>query len=451
MDTNKLLTDAGYRMMNNFGEIAAAAADMVELYPTEAELMRAIGRMYGVPSNMGMRDKAAPVHIVGEGFEPATLNQLYTAAKCPIVKRAALLPDGHPGYGVPIGSVIMTEHGTVIPYAVGVDIACRMRLTILDIEKDDFLLSASDFAYQAQRASRFGAGAEWPMSQRHNHEVMSDERWDWAEDRLGKGTIEKAWAQLGTSGGGNHFLDVLVGKALKPIHYAIGRTIPEGKRFVALMTHSGSRGVGKQIADYYVKEAVRSTRQYNYGIPKELSWLELGSDVGGDYWELMHLMGDYASANHQLIHERFLRLAKLDEITHFENHHNFVWTYPEGIVHAKGATPARAGEFGIIPGSMGTKSYLCIGKGYEPTMQFSSHGAGRPFSRTEAKKRHDPAAYDELIQRQQVRAYGVTPDETAFAYKDIEQVMAAQSEIVEPVAEMTPVIVVMGGRSDDGD
>jgi len=170
-------------------------------------------------------------------------------------------------------------------------------------------------------------------------------------------------------------------------------------------------------------------------------------------------MGDYASANHELIHHHFAKEAGLEILTSYENHHNFAWekTGNDGrklIIHRKGATPAEKGVVGIIPGSMGTPSYLVEGLGSKESLWSSSHGAGRISSRTQAKKNHDEREYRRFLKEKDILTIGVARDETYQCYKDIDRVMELQEgELVDSVAIMHPRVVIMGGgrKSDDGD
>jgi tRNA-splicing ligase RtcB len=166
------------------------------------------------------------------------------------------------------------------------------------------------------------------------------------------------------------------------------------------------------------------------------------------------LMGRYAQANHEIIHQRFLRTAGFGrKVVHY-NQHNFAWVDPQGrVVHRKGATPAAAGQVGIIPGSSGSESYLVVGKGNPDSWFSASHGAGRPYSRSEAKRRYDAGAFQKHMHANGITFSGVAADETVAAYKDIHKVIAAQADLIDIQAVMTPKVVVMGGsvQTDDGD
>ena len=218
------------------------------------------------------------------------------------------------------------------------------------------------------------------------------------------------------------------------------------------MTHSGSRGVGHKMATYYQKLAVDQTRGLFTGIPKGYEWLNGQSDAGKEYWEVMQLMGRYAQANHHLLQDSFFKKTGIGCLGRIENHHNFAWIENGMVVHRKGATPAAKGEIGIIPGSSGSASFLVEGLGNADSLNSSSHGAGRPFSRTEAKRRHDEEAFMKHWEESGTLYDRINEDETYQAYKDIERVISVQDGVlVRVVARMMPKIVIMGGKADDGD
>ncbi len=244
--------------------------------------------------------------------------------------------------------------------------------------------------------------------------------------------------------------------------------LPVGTEFTALLSHSGSRGVGHKMATHYSNLAQHRTNFIARGIPKTYSWLSIDNDAGREYLAVMRLMGRYAQANHHLIHAHFLQRSGLSALpvignevnlphlgprfTVIENHHNFAWVEDDLVIHRKGATPAGKGVAGLIPGSSGTQSYLVNGLGNPDSLESSSHGAGRPFSRSEAKRRHDSAFVKDWMSQHDILSNGIAPDETLMAYKDIETVIGLQKGVlVDIVAEMFPVAVRMGGHSDDGD
>jgi len=394
------------------------------------------------------RRSHAPYRIWGENIDATALEQMKNAVNLPVAVSGALMPDAHQGYGLPIGGVLAT-HEAVIPYAVGVDIACRMKMTVLDLpigalENEDGRLSSA-----LVRETRFGVGAEF--KERRRHGVMDA---DWNVTKVTSDLKDRAWAQLGTSGSGNHFVEF---GRLTVLNDAAG--LPEGQ-YVALLSHSGSRGTGAQIAGHYSKLAMKLHPE----LPKELShlaWLDLASEPGQEYWAAMELMGRYAAANHALIHKHIARALGVEVRLDLENHHNYAWKEvhrrPDGsigelIVHRKGATPAGDGVLGIIPGSMATPGYIVRGKGNAASLNSAAHGAGRRMSRTQAKKQFNWGQAQEFLRARGVKLLSAGLDEVPMAYKDIEAVMAAQRDLVEPLARFDPRLVKMapaGERPED--
>jgi tRNA-splicing ligase RtcB len=231
-------------------------------------------------------------------------------------------------------------------------------------------------------------------------------------------------------------------------------------RYLALLSHSGSRGTGAQVASHYSRLA----RQLHPELPQELShlaWLDLATEAGQEYWAAMELMGSYAAANHAVIHAEIARNLGVGVMLDIENHHNFAWRerhrLPDGseadvIVHRKGATPAGAGVLGIIPGSMGTPGYVVRGNGVEASLNSAAHGAGRRMSRTQAKRTFTWDAAQRFLRERGVTLLSAGLDEVPMAYKDIDEVMAAQIDLVEPLARFEPRLVKMapgGERPED--
>ena len=385
------------------------------------------------------RAAGAPYQVWGADHDAAALEQMKNACALPVAAAGALMPDAHVGYGLPIGGVLATEDA-VIPYAVGVDIACRMKMTVLDLPLTALSDEQARLTAAIERETRFGVGAVF--QKRRQHEVMDA---DWRASRVTADLKDRAWAQLGTSGSGNHFVEF---GTLTVTDAAVGL---EPGQYLALLSHSGSRGTGAQIAQHYSKVA----RQAHPELPQALSqlaWLDLASEAGQEYWAAMELMGRYAAANHALIHAHVARALGAEVRLDIENHHNFAWrerhVLPDGserevIVHRKGATPAGAGTLGIIPGSMGTPGYVVRGKGSAASLQSASHGAGRRMSRTEAKKTFNWADTQRFLRERGVTLISAGLDEVPMAYKDIDTVMAAQRDLVEPLARFEPRLVKM--------
>ena len=381
----------------------------------------------------------APYKVWGEGLEPDALNQMANACKLPVAAAGALMPDAHVGYGLPIGGVLATRNA-VIPYAVGVDIACRMKMSVLDLPLDALDTQAARLTSAIDRETRFGVGGSF--KQKRAHDVMDA---DWRVTPVTTGLKDRAWAQLGTSGSGNHFVEF--GK-LTVMKDAAG--LPPGE-YVALLSHSGSRGAGAAIAAHYSKLA----KKLHPELPGELAnlaWLDLDTEAGQEYWAAMELMGRYAAANHALIHRHIARHLGADVRLDLENHHNFAWRerhrLPGGsvedvIVHRKGATPAGAGVLGIIPGSMGTPGYVVRGRGSDASLHSAAHGAGRRMSRTAAKKQFRWEDAMAFLRERNVTLISAGLDEVPMAYKNIDEVMAAQQDLVEPLARFDPRLVKM--------
>lgn len=399
-----------------------------------------------------IRDSPIPCHIWGEDFEPQTLQQLQNAARLTVSQAAALMPDGHPGYGLPIGGVLGTEN-SVIPYGVGVDIACRMRLSIFN-ESPAILKAQGDRLRKALLFNtRFGIGdrdGEWGPRERREHPLLDDPRWH--ELALLRHQHDKAVRQMGTSGTSNHFAEWAALTALEDIPH-LG--LQAGDTRLCFVTHSGSRGVGATIAQEYTRIA----KDLHPELPKqfhELAWLDLESEAGQEYWLAMHVAGDFASACHQTIHQTVSAAAGLEAAAFVENHHNFAWEEEHGgkklIVHRKGATPAAPGVLGVIPGTMADKGYIVVGLGNEASLNSSSHGAGRPRSRTASKQmitRHQRDAY--LKQRGvELLNPDAGVDESPQAYKNPAEVMAQQADLVRPIATFQPLMVMMASDEKFG-
>jgi tRNA-splicing ligase RtcB len=390
-------------------------------------------------TNSSTETQHAPYRIWGSGLEPDAVRQLTNACKLPVAVAGALMPDAHVGYGLPIGGVLATNDA-IIPYAVGVDIACRMKMTVLDLPLAALTRDESRLTKAIEHETRFGVGATFQA--RRRHDVMDR---DWTVSAVTSRMKDRAWGQLGTSGSGNHFVEF---GALTVEDDEIG--LARGA-YLALLSHSGSRGTGAQVAQHYSRLA----RDLHPELPKELAqlaWLDLATEAGQEYWAAMELMGHYAAANHQLIHTHIARALGVDVVLDLENHHNFAWRerhqLPDGsqadvIVHRKGATPAAAGVLGIIPGSMGAPGYVVRGKGAPESLGSAAHGAGRRMSRTRAKSTFTWDMARRILRERGVTLLSAGLDEVPMAYKDIDAVMDAQRDLVEPVARFDPRLVKM--------
>jgi tRNA-splicing ligase RtcB len=380
------------------------------------------------------RDEPAPYRQWGDDLEPGAVKQMQNACALPVSVAGALMPDAHQGYGLPIGGVLATE-GAVIPYAVGMDIACRMRMSVIDWPVSALERKRGKLERALEHETSFGVGAKF--KNRRRHPVMDE---DWTVSKVTGKCKDNAWAQLGTSGSGNHFVEF---GTLELDRDELGL---EKGVYLALLSHSGSRGTGAEVARHYSRLAMKLHKE----LPKELmhlAWLELASDAGQEYWRAMSLMGRYAAANHELIHRHVINSLGAEVITAVENHHNFAWKErhfdTDVIVHRKGATPAGNGALGVIPGSMGTPGYVVRGRGEKDSMNSAAHGAGRKMSRKAAKSRYTWADGKRFLEKRGVKVLSAGVDEVPMAYKDIEAVMAAQSDLVDPIARFDPKLVKM--------
>lgn len=430
-------------------EVLALCAKLIE-YPEnflDDEVLGAIARDLLQPAaasaTIALRTDAPPYSIYGaQHIEPGALTQMETAMKLPVTVSGALMPDAHQGYGLPIGGVLAT-HNAIIPYGVGVDIGCRMALSIFDIPEQHYLDNQAKYKRELIAFTKFGAGATFTGTARAQHAILDSA--DYQATQLLRSLHTKAAAQLGTSGGGNHFVEWGI------IHFPAPDAqlnVPAGS-YLALLTHSGSRGLGATIAGHYTKLAKERCK-----LPQEaanLAYLHMDTAEGQEYWLAMNLAGSYASACHQVIHQRLTAAIGAQVLARVENHHNFAWKETlngqEVIVHRKGATPAAEGVLGIIPGSMTAPGFLVRGKGNAQAINSAAHGAGRQMSRTQAIKSITRAQMSSMLKDHGVTLIGAGRDEAPMAYKNIETVMAAQTELVAIVAKFTPKMVRM---ADDG-
>jgi len=397
-----------------------------------------------------MREVPAPCHIWGEGHEETALGQLEDARWLPVTVGVAGMADLHTGYGLPIGGVLATK-GCVIPYAVGMDAYCRMRMTVLNLEPKKLYGGTNQDVLKAaiNKNTSFGLGAKF--SPRKDHEVMYDG--DWYHIPFLRQYRDLAWEQLGTSGSGNHFVELGIFTVHKFDTTWTGDWVEwaDDHKFVALLSHSGSRGVGNKVCQHYSKIAEENI----VGMPdslKRLSWLDLAGAEGQEYWRVMELMGKYAAASHKLIHEDIVKALGCGALFSVENHHNFAcqekWNDENVIVHRKGATPAGKGVLGMIPGTRETPGYLVLGKGEPTSFNSASHGAGRAMSRTATKKRYSWQDAESLLMQNGVTLISGGLDEISLGYKDIHKVMAAQTDLVEVVGEFKPVLVKMAPEGE---
>jgi len=445
-DTKQLLADIiadpnAFREHNIFGELARE----LSLH------QRAVEHAASEPTHR--EGGPAPYQQWGDDLDPKSVQQMQVACTLPVAQRGALMPDAHVGYGLPIGGVLATKNA-VIPYAVGVDIACRVKLSVFDLPVNMLKGEEERLTRAIETETRFGIGARFGKQgdriRQREHPVLDD---DWGVSPITMQNRDKAATQLGTSGSGNHFVEF--GELTIDDDHARWLSLPAGGTFLALLSHSGSRGTGAAVCDHYSKLAM----MLHPNLPREaqhLAWLNLDTHEGQEYWQAMNLMGKYASANHACIHDAIARHLGATIIAGVENHHNFAWQEQhdgeELIIHRKGATPAGRDVLGIIPGSMASSCYVVRGMGNAASMHSAAHGAGRVMSRRQAKLTYRWSNVRPELAKRGVKLISAGLDEVPFVYKDIDQVMALQQDLVQPIARFMPRLVKMapeGERAED--
>lgn len=366
---------------------------------------------------------------------PETIQQMDVAMKLPISRVGALMPDAHVGYGLPIGGVLATENA-VIPYGIGLDIGCRMSLSIYKVPKDFLKRYAYQIKNSLKEHTHFGIGKNYHLS--NEHEVLDDPAFKTTS--LLKQLHGKAKMQLGSSGSGNHFVEFGIVELLDDNNFKL----PNG-HYLGILAHSGSRGLGAAIAGHYTQIAMQECL-----LPKgaqHLAWLDLNSEAGQEYWLSMNLAGDYAKACHDVIHHRLAKSLGLKSVAKIENHHNFAWKEvhdgQELIVHRKGATPAHQGQMGIIPANMMDAACIVSGKGNRDSLCSASHGAGRKISRKKARESITNSELKKRLKQKGIHLIGGCVDESPMAYKNLDEVMHYQKDLVKVEGKFYPHIVRM--------
>ncbi|PHV47428.1 RNA-splicing ligase RtcB [Janthinobacterium sp. BJB301] len=402
-----------------------------------------------MPIHQTLHGTQVPVHIFTDDIDAQALRQLHNIASLPIVHpHVAAMPDVHAGIGATVGSVIPTR-GAIIPSAVGVDIGCGMNAVRTTLTASDLpdnlarLRSAIEaevpVGFEQHEWSRVQgsrqARAVRPLGDRLAHIV---ERHRGIAKMLRQ--FERTWiCQAGTLGGGNHFIEICL----------------DEEQRVWIMLHSGSRGIGNVIGRYFIAAAQKDMRRHQLQLPDaDLAYLSEGSTVFDDYVEAVDWAQDYALLNRSEMMRRVLdALAKHAPRFRLDGeaincHHNYIARETHGnedlYVTRKGAISARQGELGIIPGSMGARSFIVRGKGNPESFCSCSHGAGRSMSRSEAKRRFNRFDLAEQTAGIECRKDGGVVDEIPAAYKNIDAVMAHQSDLVEVVHTLRQVVCIKG-------
>ena len=379
-----------------------------------------------------IRSERVPIKLWLDDIEPGALEQARRSANLPIAFRwVAVMPDSHQGYGVPIGAVLATT-GAIIPNAVGVDIGCGMIATRTDVDASTVRSGElRELVAQVRQAI--------PLGFAHHKEPQPWAGFARAPDiGIVQRELASAETQLGTLGGGNHFIEVQAGD--------------DGR--VWAMIHSGSRNFGLKVATEYHRQAMDIAKQRGTTLPdRDLAWLDLDTIPGRQYFAAMNYCLDFALANREAMMSR-VEAAIADVlggtgVERINIHHNYAAVeehYGEQVVvHRKGATRAELGQVGLIPGSMGTHSYVVEGLGNPESFRSCSHGAGRRMGRKEATRSLDLAA-------EQRRMQGIVGapsskhdlEEAPGAYKDIDEVMANQADLVRIRLRLRPLAVVKG-------
>lgn len=389
-------------------------------------------------------NSSVPVKIWTRDIDLKSIDQLKNVARLPFVfHHVAAMPDVHAGMGATIGSVIATKEA-VIPAAVGVDIGCGMLAVRTNLTKHTFnerklqrLMQEILFRVPVGFAQRSKENTRWKSCEPFEEplkEILSH------EPTMLDPMVKSEWhAQLGTLGGGNHFIEL---------------TADEEER-LWIMLHSGSRGIGNIMASFFIARAKTLAKENGEELPDiYLASLKEGTEDFDWYMKAVHWAQDYAMANRQIILEDVLEaLRVLKPSTELEGeivncHHNYVAQeehFGETIwVTRKGAIRAGLGEKGIIPGSMGARSYIVEGLGNEESFCSSSHGAGRKMSRTEAKKRFSVNELKAQTKGVVCRKDAGVLDEIPKAYKSIEAVMAQQSDLTKTIHELKQILCIKG-------
>lgn len=397
-----------------------------------------------------------PIKSWSESVEPEAMTQAINLANHPCIREhVALMPDCHSGYGMPIGGVIAVENA-VIPNAVGVDIACGVAAVKTNLQLTDFG-NERDKQARKIRAILDELHKRVPVGEGHSHQEPQEwERFKEIRDESGRyrrtwltdHKWDLAYKSLGTLGGGNHFLEIQA----------------DGNDQIWLMLHSGSRNVGYTIADYYNKQAMQICTMRGDSLPaKDLAFLLMDSEEGQDYIRDMQFAMDFAMENRRRMMDAFVESVQvvkpsMEPLDSINIHHNYA-ALEEHFgkkywIHRKGATSARAGQTGIIPGSMGSSSYIVNGLGNPESFASCSHGAGRKMSRTQAclsiteekaERAMKGIVHDPWTKVRRGRAKGEKDlSECPLAYKDIYEVMQAQSDLIEQIVKLRPLGVLKG-------
>lgn len=395
--------------------------------------------------NKKARNGHKPVKIYTRDIDHTALSQLKNIAQLPIVhSHVAAMPDVHAGIGATVGSVIPTK-GAIIPAAVGVDIGCGMNAVRLSLRSSQLPDNLRDMRLAIERAVPVGPKAHKMISARTKACRPLEKGIDTLFEKHPKllkmlKQPQQTWVkQMATLGSGNHFIEVCI----------------DEDKSVWVMLHSGSRGIGNAIGQHFIRLAKKDMQRHIHNLPdKDLSYFTEGSAYFNDYMEAVSWAQEYARINRQQMMELVLRaiapLLPAFSITQkaINCHHNYVQKEShfgeEVFITRKGAISAQQGELGIIPGSMGAKSFIVKGKGSADAFCSCSHGAGRRMTRTAARKQYRRPDLEAQTKGIECRKDSGVIDEIPSAYKDIDQVMENQSDLIEVVHTLNQVICIKG-------
>jgi tRNA-splicing ligase RtcB (3'-phosphate/5'-hydroxy nucleic acid ligase) len=387
--------------------------------------------------------------VRGVPIEEEAKKQLANTARMPFIfKHVAAMPDVHLGIGATVGSVVATK-GAIIPAAVGVDIGCGMMAVQTTLKAVDLPESLVTIRAEIERAVPHGFVTIPRRSQRGAWVTTPDSvvtRWRGLASRLDaieakhpRLHAKNPQHQLGTLGGGNHFIEICL----------------DAEQTVWAMLHSGSRGIGNLIGQRFIEMAREDMRRHFINLPdRDLAYFAEGTEHFDDYVEAMEWAQDYAAENRRAMMDAVLRVLR-EQLQPFQMgkvavncHHNYTTREThfgeEVLVTRKGAVRAGRGELGIIPGSMGARSYIVRGLGNPESFESCSHGAGRKMSRTAARKLFTLEQHEAATAGVECRKDEAVIDETPAAYKDIDAVMDAQKDLVEIVHTLKQVVCVKG-------
>jgi len=399
-----------------------------------------------MPIRRTLGSTRVPIQVWTDEVDDASLKQLANTASLPFVfHHVAAMPDVHVGIGATVGSVVATR-GAIVPASVGVDIGCGMlalRTTLVASQLPD---SLAPLRSAIEAAVPVGVEMHTPKRVRGDAARRLEAGYLRILDRhpalaeRGKSAARERWAlQIGTLGGGNHFIEVCVAQDQR----------------VWAMLHSGSRGIGNRIGQYFIARAREAMLRDDVQLPdRDLAWLGEGTPDFDDYLDAVGWAQDYAAGNRRQMMALVVGAmrARLPAFTldaeAIDCHHNYVAREhhygADVLLTRKGAIRAGMGELGIIPGSMGTRSYIVRGRGNPESFHSCAHGAGRRMSRTEARRRYGPHDLAEQTRGVECRKDAGVVDELPAAYKDIDTVMANQSDLVEVVHTLRQVVCVKG-------